>query len=280
MGAAAEIVMCQDTAPGATVTAMVAQTPGSLTIRNTMPQADIRLLNWWGYQNVVGIQRLHSPRMHDNVQGIRVQVNALQATPLIPSLPLQKLYPQDALILENTGSGVAGNIETGFFIVYYSDLPGIAARFIDPVALMQRGVNLVGVEIDTTPGVAGGWSGAQPLNHSFDNFKANIDYAVLGATFSATTGTGAWAISGPDTGNLYIGGPGQTAQYQLGDEWFVRLSRLTGIPLIPVINAANKAGTNLYIGSNQAGTAVNVSLTLVELAPMGQASPTARPAGA
>lgn len=277
MGAALETVMCQDTAPSSTITSMAAQSPGSLTIRNTNPTADIRLVSWWGYQNGAGIQRLHSPRMHDNVQGIRQQVLATQATPLLPPLPLQKLYPQDALILENTGSGTGGKIETGFIMVYYSDLPGVAARFIDVPTLMQRAVNYIGVEIDTTPGSSGGWSGSQPLNHSFDNFKANVDYALLGYTLSAACG--GIAVSGPDTGNLYVGGPGQTPEVLLLQEWFIRLTRLTGIPLIPVINAANKAGTNLYIGQNDSGTAVNVSLLMAELAPAGQTSPTARPAG-
>ena len=66
----------------------------------------------------------------------------------------------------------------------------------------------------------------------------------------------------------------------MAEEWFVRLSRLTGIPLIPVINAANKGGTTIDIAQDQAGAAVNVSLILVEMAPGGAPSPTARPIGA
>lgn len=276
MGNALEVIMVQDTAPGTTVTAAAVQSPGSLTVR-AAGQSDIRLLSMWAYQNGAGIARLHSPRMHDNVEGIRQQVLATQATPMLPGMPLQKLYSQDTLTWENTGSSTSGKIELGFFLIYYQDLPGVNARFIDAVELSRRAVNVAGVEIDSAPGSTGGWSGAAALNKTKDNWKANIDYAVLGATFSAAAG--GLAISGPDTGNLYVGMPAQTAEVLLLQEWFVRLSRLSGIPLIPVVNAANKAGTNIYIGQNDSGTAVNVSLIVAELAPGGATSPTARPAG-
>ena len=280
MGAAYETVMVQATAPGTTVTAYAAQSPGSLTVRSTAQTTDIRLLAMWSYQNGAGIARLHSPRMHDNVEGIRQQVLATQATPTIPQMALQRMYPQDTLVWEGTGSATAGDIETGFFSLYYQDLPGVAARFIDQNELARRGVNIAAVEIDTTPGTAGGWSGGSALNKTKDQWKANTDYAVLGATFSATSGSGAIAFSGPDTGNLYVGMPAETGQFELLQEYFVRLTIKSGIPLIPVVNAANKAGTLLYVGANEDGTAVNVSLIVVELAPSGTTSPTARPAGA
>jgi hypothetical protein len=52
-------------------------------------------------------------------------------------------------------------------------------------------------------------------------------------------------------------------------EWFVRLTRHFQIPLIPVFNAANKFGTLVDIMQNQAGTAVNITANLVELAAPG-----------
>ena len=279
MGAAYETIMVQATAPSTTVTAYAAQSPGSLTIRSASMASDIRLLAMWAYQNGAGIARLHSPRLHDNVEGIRQQVLALQANPMIPQMPLQKLFPQDTLVWEGTGSATGSDIETGFFSVYYQDLPGVAARFIDQNELARRAVNIAAVEIDTTPGSAGGWSGGSALNKTKDQWKANTDYAVLGAQFSATSGSGAIAFSGPDTGNLYVGMPAETGQFELLQEWFVRLTIKSGIPLIPVVNAANKAGTLLYVGANEDGTAVNVSLIVVELAPAGATSPSARAAG-
>ncbi len=267
MGTALELVAGTVTAPGATITALAAASGQTFTIRNTLPNVDIRLIAMFANNNAAGVFRIRSPRLHDNVHGIREQVLATAPHPMIPPRPLQKLYPQDALILELSGSAVAGQIETGFFLAYYQDLPGIMARFIDPAALMARGVNLVGNEVDLTPGVGGGWTGSKALNANFDNLKANTDYAIVGATLSAAVG--AIGITGPDTGNLRLGFPGVLTDPVVLQEWFVRISRLSGIPLIPVINSANKAGTTIDAAQTQAGAATNVSLTLVELSPGG-----------
>ncbi len=277
MGTALELVAGTVTAPGAVITALAAATGQTFTIRNTPPNVDIRLIAMFANNNAAGVFRIRSPRLHDNVQGIRQQVLATAPHPMIPPRPLQKLYPQDALILELSGSAVAGQIETGLFAVYYQDLPGISARFIDPAALMSRGINLVGNEVDLAPGVGGGWTGSKALNANFDNLIANTDYAILGMTHSAAVG--AIGITGPDTGNLRLGIPGVLTDPILTQEWFVRISRLSGIPLIPVINSANKAGTTVDAAQTQAGAAVNVSLVLCQLAPGGAPSPTARPAG-
>ncbi len=267
MGAALELVAGTVTAPGATITALTAATGQTFTIRNTPPNADIRLISMFANNNAAGVFRIRSPRLHDNVHGIRQQVLATAPHPMLPPRPLQKLYAQDALILELSGSAVVGQIETGFFLAWYQDIGGLAARFIDPVALMNRGVNIVGNEVDLTPSVAGGWTGSKALNANFDNLKANTDYAVMGATISAAVG--AIGITGPDTGNLRLGFPGVLSDPVVLQEWFVRISRLSGMPLIPVINSANKAGTTVDAAQTQAGGAVNVSLVLVELSPGG-----------
>ncbi len=268
MGAGLELVAGTVTAPGATITALTAATGQTFTIRNTPSgTVDIRLLSMWANNNAAGVFRIRSPRLHDNVHGIRQQVLAVAPHAMIPMRPLQKLYAQDALILELSGSAVAGQIETGFFLAYYQDIGGLNARFIDPPSLMSRGINLVGNEVDLTPSVAGGWTGSKALNANFDNLKANTDYAIMGATISAAVG--AIGITGPDTGNLRLGFPGVISDPILLQEWFVRLSRMAGIPLIPVINSANKAGTTVDAAQTQAGAAVNVSLVLVELSPGG-----------
>ncbi len=277
MGVALEVVAGRVTAPGATVTALTANTGASFTVRNSPTANDIRLMGMWAFVNVAGVFRIISPRLHDNVQGIRHQTNTGAPVPMLPFRPIQRLYAQDNLAPGISGSTVAGQIELGFFLVYYQNLEGVNARFIDPVGLMNRGVNELGVEVDTTPGVTGDWSGASALNKTFDNLIANTDYAIVGLTLSANCG--AVGITGPDTGNLRLGIPGSTGLHYLGQEWFLRLSRMSGIPLIPVINSANKAGTTIDIATSQAGLAVNVSLSLVQLAPGGAPSPTARPIG-
>lgn len=275
MPAALECITGFSTAPGSTVTALTADSNQSFTVKNSDLRSDIRLLSLWGYNNAAGILRVRSPKLHDFQQGIRHQVIATAADPMLPRLPLQRLWPQDTLTVENTGSSTAGQLELGFLLLYYADLPGASARFIDVDALNARAVDITGVEVDITAGVAGGWSGAAAINATFDNWIANTDYALVGWTVSAAVG--GIAIQGPDTSNLKIGGPGQSGRAWATQDWFTSLTRFAGIPLIPVINSANKAATTLAVANNQAALSPHVSLSFVRLAPGGAPSPTASP---
>ncbi len=274
MGTAMDTVVGTVTAPGATITATVAATGDSFAIRNADFTKMIWLLTFWAHNNAAGVMRVRSPRLHDNVQGIRSQVLATTPLPLIPVWPQQRLYPQDVLTVELSGSAVAGQIESAILMVYYEDLPGIAGRFMSNDDLKRRGANVVTVEVDLTPGAGGGYTGASALNKNFDVLKANIDYALTGAVFSATVG--AATIKGADSGNLRIPIPGLSTMPQLTRDWFVRLSDSfpgTGIPLIPIFSSANKAGITIEGVQTQAAGAFNVSLNFVELAPAGAAAP-------
>ncbi len=264
MGSAIDTVVGTTTGPGAVVTAVTVAAGDTLQVRNTNPGVGIWLLGIVGYHNAAGIVRLRSPRMHDNVQGIRAQVQATTPVSLLSHWPLQRLFPQDTLILENTGSAVAGQIESEILIIYYEDVPGLGGRFLSPDDLQRRGVNVLTNQVNLAPGVGGGYTGSRALNADFDLLKANTDYAVLGATVSATVGV--VTLKGIDTGNLRVAIPGPATLPHLSAQWFWRLSTWSRMPLIPVINSANKGGITLEAVQTQAGTATNVSLNLVELA--------------
>jgi hypothetical protein len=148
---------------------------------------------------------------------------------------------------------------------YYEDLPGISARFITPAELMKRGVNHVSVENTIALGTAGGWSGAEAINAETDLLKANRDYALVGMTVD--TECAAVAVRGPDTGNLRIGVPGNPTLKHLTANWFMRLSDLFGLPLIPVINSNNKGGTQVDGVQDENGADPLVNTHWVELAP-------------
>lgn len=277
MPPALELTLGNVTFSNAAIVSLAAATGQTFTIRGTTPQADVRLMAMWAYLQAAGIFRIRSPRLHDQVNGIRVQSGVKDNRSAITPHPLQRLYAQDILIPEISSADAAGNIELGLFLAYYSDLQGVAARLIDIPTLMSRGMNLVAVEVDTVPTVAGGWTGASALNKTVDNLVANTDYALLGGTVSAACG--AVGITGVDTGNLRLGFPGTTLDPIMAQEWFVRLTRVSGIPLIPVFNASNKGGISIDIAQDQAGAAVNVSLLFCQLAPGGATSPTARQPG-
>jgi hypothetical protein len=265
MGTALDTISGYVTAPGATLTAWTPGLGDTLQIRNSNPAKRTLLMEIWAYNQAAGTLRVRSPKLHDNVQGIRANVVASQTDFWLPFQISQLLYPQDILIVEQSGSATGGNIESGGLMIYYEDLPGVAGRFIDPPGLQKRGVNIVNVELALTPGAAGGYSGQLALNAQFDLLQANTDYAVVGYVVSARCTS--VCLRGPDTGNLRCSGPGEPAKKDQTCEWFWKLSQWTGIPLCPIINSANKAGTFTDCVQNQAATAVTVNWIMVQLAP-------------
>lgn len=271
--AALEVITGTVTAPGAAPVPIAAASGNSFTLRN-FPSQDAagkavkaHLLTCWTYTNAAAILRIRSPRMHDFNQGIRLRS---ANTSVLPLLPLgygddQVLEAQDTLTVELAGSAVAGQIETACLLVYYEMLPGVEGRFIDTAALRMRAQNQVGNEVALNPGVAGGYSGQRAINFSFDTLKANKDYALLGMTTDVDTGV--VRVYSADTGNLGVGIPGDSRNKFVTANWFPLMSAWTGVPLIPVFNAANKGSILVDTAQNQAGTAVNVTLILQELSP-------------
>lgn len=203
--------------------------------------------------------------MHDNVQGLRLRVAATDPAPLVDPGVFQPLIPQDTLIAEISGSAVAGQIEQGQLLIWYRDLPGIQARLALWQDVVAAAVNELTVEVPITAGVAGGYSGASALNKTFDLLKANTDYALIGGDVDAAAAS--ITMKGPDTGNLRVGVPGSLTLRHLSARFFKWLSISTGLPCIPIINSANKAGTTVEVVQNQAGAAVNAVWRLLELKP-------------
>lgn len=265
MGAALEVIAGQATAPGASFTALTMNAGNSLSIRNAALNADVRLVEMWAKNQAVGVFRIRSPKLHDNVQGIRVRNPASLVIEMLPWQTYQKLVPQDLLIAEITGSAVGGQFEGGAALIYYSDLPGQAARLTTVADIQKRGVNIFTVESTITPSAAGGYSGAQAINANFDLFKANTDYALLGYRVDTRCTVVRW--TGIDTGNLGVGGPGEPNIADVTENWFTWLSGYQNLPLIPVFNSANKFGIVTDIMQDQAAAVVVLTSILVELAP-------------
>ena len=268
MGQAMEILTGNATAPSTTFTALTMATGNSLTIRSADVRSQISLLSMWAFNNGAGAFRVRSPRLHDNQQGIRVQVGATTPVPRYPRWKfLQALIPQDVLVAEITGSATSGKIEMGSMLVYYSDLPGINARLITGDQLARWGMNMMGQTCAITAGSAGGYSGSAAVNagSGLDNWKANTDYALVGYLVDAACCS--VRIQGADVGNLGVGGPGAVTNPDLTSYWFAWLSEMYGIAAIPVFNAANKNAILVDVAQNDGGAAVNVTLFFVELKP-------------
>lgn len=268
MPPAMELLTGNVTAPGATLTALTMATGNSATIRSAMLTSPVCLLSAWALNNGAGSFRIRSPRLHDNVQGIRMVVDVLDPQARYPRYQFQQpLIPQDQLTLELSGSATAGKIECASLLVYYGDLPGVNARFINTAQLRKWGVNMMGQIVAVTAGSAGGYSGQVAVN-SFangDNWKANTDYALMG--YAVDAACDAVRIQGADIGNLGIGGPGRVADPNTTSLWFCWLSDFYGLSLIPVFNAANKNAILVDVAQNDGGAAVNITFFFVELVP-------------
>lgn len=262
-GAALELVAGQVVAPSTTQTALTLGAGNSLTIRNAPYESQARLIQAWTDVQAAGILRIRSPRMHDNVQGIRARTVVSEAKPLLPWGVAEPLTPQDTLTVDLSGSAVAGDVEGAALLIYYPDLPGIEGQFITPDELAQRAVHTVTVENTLALGTAGGYSGEEAINAEFDLLKANTDYALVGYLVDGECLAVRWR--GADTGNLGVGGPGDDSARELTSSWFVRLSREYGIAGIPVFNSANKAGILLDGMQDENGLDVAVTSILVEL---------------
>lgn len=261
MGLACEILTGKVVNAGATLTALTMATGDSLSVRSFPADQDAWLLNAWAQEATAGTLTITSPRLHDNVQGIRVNNLITDPRPLLPRVAAQRLYPQDTLVGKLSGGGAETDAAT--LLVWYRNVPGVDAQLATWDEIRTRVVNILTVETQhTTGGTAGDYGGSLALNANFDLLKANRPYAILG--YLPTAAVLSVGYRGPDTGNVRIGGPGSTTRFE-NRGWFVALAQETGLPTIPVINSANRGATFVDLVSTATGASVTVDTVLAEL---------------
>lgn len=260
-----DTVTSQGTAIGAALAATTIAGGDSFQVKNTNNNTKAWLLTYWTHNLVAGMSRIRSPKLHDNVDAIRSRALVATLDPVLPLGDRQVLYPQDVLIHELAGSAVGGQIESIVTLLYYEDLLGQQQRLITPAQLYARQRHIHGVRLAITLGTTTGYNGARAINGDVDQLHANTDYAVMG--ISSDIDTAAISLRGPDTGNLRCSVPGSTKLWQLTERWFIKLSQEFGLPLIPVINSANKSATLIDAVNNQAGGTANATIWLAELNP-------------
>lgn len=261
MGTVLEVVSGRVTNPGATITAVTANTGDSFAVRNFDPGAGAYMLSMWARSATAGVARVRSPRLHDNQQGYRARIPATNSDPVWPLGAKQVLYAQDTLILEQSGGGA--ETDSMSILNYYSDLKGSDANLVTWESVKDRIEDMVTIETAHTTGTAGDYGGQLALNAGVaDLLIANRYYAVLG--FLTDTQVTTIGLRGPDTANFRVGCPG-TLSRQFSEYWFRELSVWTGLPCIPVINSANKAGTLVDLVHNTGAATVNINTVLALL---------------
>lgn len=262
MGKALRVISGHATNPGAAVAALTPNTGDSFTVMDFASTSKAYLGAIWCENAAGGVLSIHSPRMHDNVQGIRLQVPAANQVQELPRLAAEPLYPNDPLTVAMSGGAAETDVLS--YLTYYDDLPGVDAQLETWEAIQPNIAHLMGLEIDLVSGATvGDYGGSRAMNADFPQLKADTNYAVLGYTCAVAFAT--LGITGPDTGNTRIGAPGTTNTWDTGD-FFVQLSKELGKPCIPVIKANNAPGTSIDLVSTAAATASHVSLILAQLA--------------
>jgi hypothetical protein len=262
-----EVIAGFATNPSTTLTTVTMSTGQSAVVRGTDASKASWLLSLWGFCATAGAIRLTSPRLHDQVQGLRWQQPAASVLPRYPG-PInagfaQRLYAQDNLTLQVSGGG--SEIDCVAALIGYEDLAGIQARLIDVPTLRAKGINAVTAEVTVTAGTAGSFAGGVAINSTFDTLIANTDYAILGG-ISNTRGC-VVRVAGVDFGNLGVGFPAEPLMQDRTMNFFEQLAYAYSGAWIPVFNSANKAGTTIDVQTGASGGTYIIDLMLVQLAP-------------
>lgn len=259
-----KVVTASATAPDTTLTAVTAYSPDdSLTILNA-PVGNVYILKQWVKSQTGGNVRTRSPRMVNDVQGLRYRHTAAQIIPVTKRGFKEQVFQNDTLTQEISGSATAGDIEIVSTLFLYEGFSG--GKFVTPDFVDRYKKAQTTHEQTIATGTAGGYSGSAAMTAGTYNLKANTLYAITGYRVSSAAGaTIRW--KGPDFGNYGIGGPGgiDGASQLLQEGYFVDLSRDYGIGLIPVIQFENLGNTFIDVAQDENGADPIVTTYLTEL---------------
>lgn len=265
MGKAMEVLTGYVTgAAGTDMDALTMLAGNSLTLRNAKEGSKIWLISAWALNQANDTWlRIRSPRLHDNVEGMTFAVESTNCKPLIPLGAKQELISQDTLVVEMMDSGAISDLDYACLLVYYEDLPGVDGRFITAEEFDQRSKHMIAVRNTLTLDTDGTYDAEEAINAEYDLMKANTDYALIGNHVRDRVPVTRYR--GTDTGNLGIGIPGGIGEQWITGGWFLNLARLTGLPIIPVMNSANKSNFLIDSPATENDVTQEVSTIFVEL---------------
>lgn len=205
--------------------------------------------------------RITSPRMHDNVTGISVQVAELPTEFALPREVGEPLYSADTLVVSMDAAASSDTVLA--LLNYYSDIPGSAADLRRWGDISGRIKHIKVMEVDcVSSATIGAWSDTV-ITVTENQLHADAEYALLG--FEASAAALVFALKGPATSNYRVGCPG-TSETTDVSEYFVRMGEDHGTPHIPVFKANDRGATVISVAAPTASVAVDVFAVLAELA--------------
>jgi hypothetical protein len=245
---------------GPVLTAVTAGQGSTFTVRNSSATGQVMLTDLWRESAHKGEVQITSPKLVPVSNGIRLQTPTGLADFLLPDTAFQGLYPQDILTVNDNGT--AADVDLIALQSYYTDLPGVAMTLKNPGDISGVTSFVFGWPVAVTSSAAAGAQNSTVITTTVDSSTANAWYAVLG--YLTDTQIGCVGISGVDTSATFVGGPGDTTPH-FTRNYFADLSVKTGLPCIPLFNAANKGNTNIVVADRSGSTAANITLILAEL---------------
>jgi len=262
-----ELIGIQATAPSTGAAGLIAAGSGTagLQLRNSSKRPNVRQL--WSKHQTAGFFQPILNSQHDTTRNFRFNSPA-------NSLALHTPWDLDMFANANetivptlSGSAVAGDVESACMLIEYEELGGMQGAYIDGAALKARETGIlttVDIALTGAAVAGGGWTGGIKVNAGVTNLlKASRDYALLGMTTDVNCV--AIGIQGPCTGNYQYGCPGDSLQIERQHQFFKLASALSGMPMIPVINANDAPGTTIAILVDENAISPNITLHLALL---------------
>lgn len=251
MGKALQLVSGFVTAPSAAFTPVTFAGSDTAAVNDYTPGSAAWLCNAWADIDQVGNLRIRSPNFHDDVNGIELVAPSRGPIPLMDGYSKQLLQKNDVLTVELADAG--GGAPSGATMLhYYENLPGAEAALFDWPSISNLMVELMTcrVAIGAASGTAGNYRGQVAMTALQNLFKADGKYALLGYVCSVDYQT--VGITGTDTSNRRVGGPGTAPDVFDTREWFVMQANQTGLPCIPVFRTQNLQSTVVDVVDTQA----------------------------
>lgn len=229
----------------------------TLVVRNFASPATAKLLNVFRQdaESVAGFVQIKSPRLVNNVTGIKLACDDSPAAKLL-SVPVQQtMYASDTLTVNVSGTTTATTYTTGAIQLYYSTLGGGNQRLHNWADVNGNLADLFTqtVAIDVASAVA--WKTVLS-NATADLMEADRTYALLGYTVDAPLC--AVGLRASELSTYRVCGPGVTRS-EVTSSYFVDLASKTGLACIPVVNSNNRGNIRVTACAS-AATSTNVTL--------------------
>jgi hypothetical protein len=264
MGRALETVVAYLTKATTTAYTYYPLTPHSaqsFAIRASDGVPSASVLAPWGQFGGAGFLQVKSPRLHDTIIAdtmlVQVDTSPFAQKPLWDLYADEPGYSTDVLTVQLT-TQVSLTTSTDYSIglpIYYPSVSGVDQAMITPQQLSSYndpnskvGDHYISWVTPDSSGTAGDIGTGVAINSINDQFYADGAYALLG--YLCNDPLASVLITGTDTGNLFVGGPG-SQDADLTRSWFVNLSRAQNLPLIPVIKANNRNNTFVSVATNK-----------------------------